>query len=647
MKTMETLIHFDIASFFILAITLFQTFYRKMSKGTTNRIFVLMICTTLCAAFFEITLIFLRSFGPPDDKVLDIVKSLYLLCHNFATPVYLMYVISLTRTWHRFGKRPIGLAMFAVPFIVDIVLIIINLFTGFMFHYEDNVEIKHSMLPLYVCAIIYISFSMGYVIYHNKLLKKHEIYALASMLPLCIAAVIVKNFYPNSLVEIFSNTLGILIMSMSIQRPEHIIDSFTQLRKYNAYADDMKKNFANNNHFTVILVNIANYSSIHHILGYDGTKELLVGIADKLNKANEKTKARAEIYYLDRGRYRVSVNSFNSEKVKAMAEEVNSIFKEKVNINHVAIDLKDHVCVVRCPEDISDFRALMSFGNDFHRKVSYTGDVIYAEELFKQKDFALYNELDAIIDRAIDNNSLKVYYQPIYSIKEKRFVSAEALIRLIDKKHGFVPPDIFIPAAENNGAIHKIGSFVLDQVCSFIASDEFRRLGLEYIEINLSVAQCMQEGLAEEVIDTLQRYNLSPSQINLEITETAASYNQTTMTENLDKLYSAGISFSLDDFGTGYSNMDRVASLPIKIVKLDRSFVNSQHKPKTKIFLEHIIKMFKDMELEIVVEGIESQKMVERFTELECDFIQGYYFSKPIPKDEFISFIEKSIRNAQ
>ncbi|MBQ8411095.1 MAG: EAL domain-containing protein, partial [Ruminiclostridium sp.] len=129
-------------------------------------------------------------------------------------------------------------------------------------------------------------------------------------------------------------------------------------------------------------------------------------------------------------------------------------------------------------------------------------------------------------------------------------------------------------------------------------------------------------------------------------TETAANYNQTAMIDNMTKLIDAGISFSLDDFGTGYSNMARVASLPLKIVKLDKTFVDNSNKPRLHIFLKGTIKMLKDMDMEIVVEGIETEQMVEMFSELNCDYIQGYIYSKPVPEKEFVCFIRNALLTA-
>lgn len=149
----------------------------------------------------------------------------------------------------------------------------------------------------------------------------------------------------------------------------------------------------------------------------------------------------------------------------------------------------------------------------------------------------------------------------------------------------------------------------------------------------------MNSSLADDILEMMDKYHVSPERINLEITETAVSYSQRVMMENIQKLSEAGLKFSLDDYGTGYSNMKRVVSLPLKIVKLDKSLVDEWENPKMWLFVVYTIKMLKNMNMEIVVEGIETEDMVEAFADLKCDFIQGYYFSRPVCKDDFVKFV--------
>ncbi|HCR73438.1 MAG TPA: EAL domain-containing protein, partial [Ruminococcus sp.] len=367
---------------------------------------------------------------------------------------------------------------------------------------------------------------------------------------------------------------------------------------------------------------------------------ILKKIASNLMKINKQLKAKADLYYLDTGRFRMVIDRRYESITQKTADIINRSMKYQFSYNNMNLNLITYICVAHCPEDIDDFSMLMSFGNDFHKKHDYTGDIFYASDIFEKKHYSIIRNLDSIIDNAIANDKLSVYYQPIYSINEKRFNSAEALIRLNDDVYGFISPELFIPAAEKSGAIHKIGNFVLESVCSFIASDDFRKLGLDYIEVNLSVVQCMNNNLANDILSIIKKHGISSEQLNLEITETAAANFQNIISENLKTLSDAGISFSLDDFGTGYSNIRRVASLPLKIVKLDKTFVNNENNPKMMIVLKNTIKMLKALNMKIVVEGIETKKCMETFAALECEYIQGYYYSKPLPKKHFIEFID-------
>ncbi|MDE6421733.1 MAG: EAL domain-containing protein, partial [Lachnospiraceae bacterium] len=310
------------------------------------------------------------------------------------------------------------------------------------------------------------------------------------------------------------------------------------------------------------------------------------------------------------------------------------------------ISLAPFLILARCPEEIKDFKALMSFGLDFHMKNDYTGQVMSAGKIYDENQLDIQNNIDLIIEQALENESFQVYYQPIYSTKQGRITSAEALLRLFDPQRGFISPELLIHAAEKSGAIHRIGEFVFEKVCRFIASESFEKLGLDYIEVNLSVAQIMKADLADKLLAIMDKYHISADKINLEITESATAYEQKAMTENLEALAQAGLSFSLDDYGTGYSNIKRVIQLPLKIIKLDKSFVDEKNNPKMWIVIKNTVKMLKDMDMEVVVEGVETQEALDEFAGLQCDFIQGYFFSKPIPKKDFVTFIANANKEA-
>ncbi len=635
--------YFDICAVLILCVLIFSMLSRGMTVGLSNRILIILMLVTLTASMFDVLTIAVPYRVDTNAAYINYAAHfMYLSIRLLMVPIYILYLISLTDTWHKIGKKRAFSVMLALPYAAVIFVLVMNSFNGSVFYYAENGDYKRgpAIAVLYISSFLYLIYGAAYLIRYRKLFTSEKLTALFSIFPLTLAAVAVQWFINTLLVEMYASAVALLLIIVTVQRPEELLDSLTGLGKYDAYCVDMKKNFANGKRVGVIMVNISNYSSMHAILGLDNLKSLLRGVAAKLVIINKEEKLRADMYYLDRGRYRYVVTESNWDKIEGTADRINSELKQSVIFNHMSLNLIAYVCIAYCPEEITDFEPLMAFGNDLN-DMPYTGQVLRTSEIAKQNRFRLNNELDAIIDSAIANDMFEIYYQPIYSVEDGRFISAEALLRLKHEKYGFIPPDLFIPAAEKSGAIHRIGEMVLEKVCSFIAGDDFKELGLEYIEINLSVAQCMQAGLADSILEIIRRYGVSSDKINLEITETAASYSQNIMMENLDKLSEAGVAFSLDDYGTGYSNIKSVASLPVKIVKLDKTFVDNESDPRMWIVLKNTIKMLKDMNMSIVVEGIETEGLMKKFADLKCEYIQGYYYSRPVPEADFIAFMQK------
>ena len=267
----------------------------------------------------------------------------------------------------------------------------------------------------------------------------------------------------------------------------------------------------------------------------------------------------------------------------------------------------------------------------------YKIDSELAAQLNKEK------EMEQLISDAIINDRLEVWYQPIYSTELRRFASAEALVRIRRENGDLVPPADFIPIAESNGSILKVGETVFRKVCEFLNKSEIDKHGISYIEINLSVVQCAYEKLAEDYISIMADYGISPKLINLEITESASMNAKKTLLENMKRLTSYGVNFSLDDFGTGQSNLDYIVDMPVDIVKFDKGMTSAYFENgKAKYIMDAAMSMIQGMNLKIVSEGIETEEQFKVMNDLGINYIQGYYFSKPLSADEFMEFIIKN-----
>ena len=264
-------------------------------------------------------------------------------------------------------------------------------------------------------------------------------------------------------------------------------------------------------------------------------------------------------------------------------------------------------------------------------------DAEYVEQMRQEKI------MEQMLDEAMKEDRIEVFYQPIYSTREKRFVSAEALVRMRDREGKLVPPGAFISVAEANGKILPLGEIVFDKVCRFFTKESLEQYGLHYIEVNLSVIQCGYSALAEDYIGIMEKYQINPKYINLEITESASMAAKKTLLENMRRLMEYGVYFSLDDFGTGQSNLNYIVDMPVNIVKFDREMSQAFfHDEKAKYVMNAAMQMIHGMKLKIVSEGIETEDQYLAMEELDIDYIQGYYFSKPLPEAEFLLFLQEN-----
>jgi diguanylate cyclase (GGDEF)-like protein len=238
--------------------------------------------------------------------------------------------------------------------------------------------------------------------------------------------------------------------------------------------------------------------------------------------------------------------------------------------------------------------------------------------------------LEQDLHNALANNEFYLDYQPQVNLKTGTIESVEALVRWRHPTRGFVPPDVFIPIAEECGLIIPLGKWILETACTQAKTWEKQGLPPMKVAVNLSLGQLFQQDLVEMVLEILQRTKLDPKFLQLEITE-SMTMNIDQMTQLLHELKALGIQIAVDDFGTGYSSLSYLKEFPIDCLKIDRTFVrNVPHNPNDEALVSMIISMAKHLRLKVVAEGIEEVEQLSFLIDGGCDYIQGYLFSKPI-----------------
>lgn len=275
----------------------------------------------------------------------------------------------------------------------------------------------------------------------------------------------------------------------------------------------------------------------------------------------------------------------------------------------------------------------------YGRYMAYYDKKIWEKQVYEQ-------EILNCMEDAIDKEQFKVYFQPKYDLNSEKVAGAEALVRWVHPEKGFMNPAEFIPLFETNGFITELDKFVWDKTCEYI--EEWKRKGYPVVPISVNVSRTdiYNPDFMDIIMGIIKKHGLEPENIHLEITETAYTENPQQIIEVVKKLKLLGFIIEMDDFGSGYSSLNMLNELPIDILKLDMGFVQGDLSTNSNNILSFIISLAKWMDYAVVAEGIETEEQIQMLRNMDCNFVQGYYFAKPLPPEEFEKhLIEHSILN--
>ena len=244
------------------------------------------------------------------------------------------------------------------------------------------------------------------------------------------------------------------------------------------------------------------------------------------------------------------------------------------------------------------------------------------------------------MEMAIQNKEFTLYLQPKYDIEQGTIIGAEALVRWISQKNGFISPGDFIPVFENNGFVYEVDKFIWEESCRYLRKwlDEGREV--HPISVNVSRIDLYDPNLVQHLVDLREKYQLPSQYLELEITESAYTEDPEQIITITRQLREAGFVILMDDFGTGYSSLNMLKDIQIDVLKLDMGFLkSSDHSAKGGNILTAILKMAESLKIQTIAEGVETKEQVEFLKSIGCKYVQGFYYSKPLPVDEFEKLI--------
>lgn len=630
---------YDFAAVFGLIMLFIWYGNEKRIPSRAHKAFLGVCFGILLVIVVEIVEVFLGRYREHvDDSAMVVVLYGQMLAILIACMFFAYYVKLLTKVPQK--NIEIFVKNIKIATTTCVVLMLLNPFTEWLFVIENKKILVHKgfVIPYAISVLVMLTaFSNIGKLSREITLRKCIIMILNFIF--CIVALILQI---TGVATVFSFTLvtGCMTIYHYLQNPYGVMDTTTGqfnrrfMNEYISYRFDINKSMG------VFLIAMDDFKFINKSYGTDVGDNLLLQVGEYLNSL----KYPGVVFRFGSDQF-CAVMDKNLAQIPEIAQEIHERFMHPWYTESAeAIMMSSSICIVKCPQDAADFGELveiLDYSMALAKKTN-KGGICYAADMNLDR-VRRDKAVEKAVKLAMDREDIMVHYQPIYSVGKGTYNSAEALVRLKDDDLGWVSPDEFIPLAEKNGLIVDLGDMILEQVCRFIRDFNIKDSSIEYIEVNISTVQLIHKDFASRVKRILEKYDVTPDQINIEITETATMGDASVVDDNIRELVEYGIKFSLDDYGSGYSNIDYINQMPFSIIKLDKNIIWEAFKnDKAGITLKYTIGMLNALQLLIVAEGVETEDMKNHLVEIGCHYMQGWYYSKAVSDHEFMALIEKS-----
>ena len=384
--------------------------------------------------------------------------------------------------------------------------------------------------------------------------------------------------------------------------------------------------------FSLMLFDVNRFKNINDGLGHRVGDLFLVEIAERTKTLNSPLMTF----------YRLSGDEFicilrDATLLERAAEDIQALFKRQFNLNNYAFYASISIGAVNYPEHGHSAQDILKYADIAMyeaKKSNNKGFVIYK----KQQRFS-HNQLltlETKLHDAIKNQAFELYYQPKVNLQSNKIEGMEALIRWFDDELGFVPPDQFIPFAEDFGLISDISEWVIAKAGRQVTEwNKQYNLNLR-VAVNISPSHLKADNFIERLNQILQEHEISPSALEIEITEMSFLDQNSDLLNTIKQLSEMDITLAIDDFGTGYSSLSYLKKFPVDLLKIDRTFIHEMYKNNADIaMVSAMISLARALNLKVVAEGVEEHEDLHLLREFDCEFVQGYYYSRPLTIDDF------------
>ena len=561
-------------------------------------------------------------------ELLYAVNALFYLAYLFKAYQFFAFSAHLVKLS---SIKPVKKWLFRSVWIASSVLVIFSFWWGTVFKIAERRGYTAGPLWFVIpaCTVYYVVLSAVIVFTKRNRISTGDLMGAVVYNAVLLVCAVFRFFVPQSIILALVGFLAVLICYLSFEAPERYISERGAAFNKRAFKALLEESLENRTYRALGFV-LRDYNDERVVYGSVQMDKGISLIIDYLHHKYPKHL----IFYLRNGYFVIyDPEALNLYRIR---DDLYERFSRPWQAYDTELFLSVAFIKVGAESNIDSADMLI---NNLTVAFEKAGQMaLYGKDIYdldNTKEIEEQARVKGALEYAVKNESVEVYLQPIIESKTETLVGAEALARIRGEDGKLISPADFIPIAERSGHINSLGEQVFETVCRFVNSNGFSRVKMEFVNVNLSPIQCMRADLSDRFLELLRQYKALPSRINLEITEQSVG-DSAMILKQVNKLRECGFQFALDDYGSGYSNLTRLKNYPFKTVKLDMEVVRNYCKNRDPLVLS-LVNILKQMGYTITAEGIETKEMADTMRSIGCDYLQGYYYSRPVPIEEFVS----------
>lgn len=600
-------------------------------------IFTLCLGLSIVACGLRLAVVMYHGSASPSNNVLEVLAKFSLLATPFASTFIFTYAMAeiYAGTVNQRGFRMARLDVW-VFYGIYAAVCLTNCFHHRLFYIDGNGALQNGPLSWvseagFIAQVI--TLLANYIVHRKE--ADHGFHMAMATMPFLLAALAVfQDITPPMYLNSIALALILLILMVCCQRQRVNRDRLTAVGTREAVSARMQRMIAAQQPFTLQQVSLLHFRRINRRFGLATGDALLQQVAQLIRHV-----CPGDSCFRFNGTDFVIFHAhLPNEETDAQLNALRNRFTEEWYVGDIHTLLGVSFAQVSYPQGGATAEELINNLEYCQLQARDLPDsaVVVFDDNVRQK-MANREKLNELITSSLAHNRFFLCYQPIYDAEGQRPCGAEALLRMRDEEGHIVSPGIFIPAAEENGSIIQVTWMVLGKVCAFI--DAHRNENLPPISINFSAQQFAEQNMCDVIRRYLEYYRVDPGQIKVEITERVFTEINDLLLKNIHGLQEMGVGLYLDDFGTGYSNLASVLNYPIEVVKVDKSLLSEDEHSKANDLLQALVSGLKHLDVQVLIEGVETSEQSHRMQDIGVDRMQGFYYARPMEENAFLHHI--------